>query len=200
MNTIAIIVAYLLGSISTAIIVCRFAGLHDPREEGSGNPGASNVLRIAGKTYAAITLLGDGLKGFVAVFIAFVLGVHGWMLGIVAVAAVLGHMFPAFFKFQGGKGVATAIGCFFALSLPLGVTTLVIWLVLAFVFRYASLASLAATIAAPFIILLFQPAYFLGLAIVAALIAWRHLENINRLKTGSEVKIDLTSETKSENS
>jgi len=121
MEIIAIIIAYLLGSISVAVIVCKVADLPDPRTEGSGNPGASNVLRVAGKHYAAIVLLGDALKGFCAVVIAMILGVHGWMLGLISVVAVLGHMFPVFFKFKGGKGVATAMGCYFALSLPLGI-------------------------------------------------------------------------------
>lgn len=189
MEIIAIIIAYLLGSISVAVIVCKVADLPDPRTEGSGNPGASNVLRVAGKPYAAIVLLGDALKGFCAIVFAMILGAHGWMLGLVSVAAVLGHMFPVFFKFQGGKGVATAMGCYFALSLPLGIVAIVIWGVLVFILRYASLASLVTTIAAPFVILLFQPPYFIGLACVALLVIWRHAGNIQRLKGGTEAKL-----------
>lgn len=190
-NIISIIIAYLLGSISTAIIVCKVARLPDPRTEGSGNPGASNVLRVSGKIYAGLTLLGDALKGFIAIFIAMIIGIHGWMLGIVALAAVLGHVFPVFFKFKGGKGVATAFGCYFALSLPLGLVSVVVWVVIAFVLRYSSVASLTAMILAPFVILLFQPAYFIGLALVALLIVWRHRTNIQRLRNKSEPKFTL---------
>jgi glycerol-3-phosphate acyltransferase PlsY len=188
-SLIMLVIAYLLGSVSCAILVCKFAGLPDPRTQGSGNPGASNVLRVAGKTYAAITLLGDVLKGLIPVLLAQVLGLHPVVVSLVALAAVLGHMYPAFFKFQGGKGVATAIGAYFALSFPLGLITAIIWLGLAFLFRYASLASLAACALAPFICLIFNPAYFLGLIIIAALVVWRHWENIERLRQGTESKI-----------
>lgn len=198
MIIISIIIAYLLGSLSSAIIISKLAKLPDPRKGGSGNPGASNVLRLAGKHYALLTLVGDLLKGFVAVLIGMILGLHGFWLSIVAVAAIVGHMYPVFFGFKGGKGVATAIGSFFALSLPLGLAAAVIWIVLAVIFRYASLASLAACVLAPFIALAVQPVYFIGLAVIAALIVFRHWDNIDRLRNGTEDKLDLSAIKKGE--
>lgn len=189
LNVIMLVMAYLLGSISCAIIVCKVAGLPDPRTQGSGNPGASNVLRVAGKTYAAFTLFGDMLKGFIAVFIAMLFDVEGVMLSLVALAAVLGHMYPVFFKFKGGKGVATALGVYFALSFPVGIIAAIIWVGLAFLLRYASVASLAACVLAPFICLFFQASYFVGLILIAALVVWRHWENIERLRKGTESKL-----------
>ncbi|OGT30694.1 MAG: hypothetical protein A3E87_06970 [Gammaproteobacteria bacterium RIFCSPHIGHO2_12_FULL_35_23] len=186
---ITLVIAYLLGSINCAIIVCKLANLPDPRTQGSNNPGASNILRTAGKTYALLTFLGDGLKGFIAVFIGLILGVHGMMLSIVGLVAVLGHMYPLFFRFQGGKGVATALGSYFALSFPLGIISLVIWFALAAIFRYASLASLVTCIITPIICLFFQPAYFVGLVLMALIIIWRHRSNIERLRSGNEAKI-----------
>ena len=190
MIIIALIVAYLLGSISCAVLVCKFAGLNDPRTEGSGNPGASNILRMHGKTYGIIALVGDLLKGFVAVLVGLTLGVHGFMLGIVAFVAVIGHMYPVFFKFKGGKGVATALGCFLALSLVTFVIVGIVWLAIVATIRYASVASLAACVLAPFVSLFatHNPDYSVGLALIALAVIWRHRENIERLRKGTETK------------
>lgn len=187
---IAIIVAYLIGSVSCAIIVCKSAGLPDPRTQGSGNPGASNVLRVAGKTYALMTLLGDGLKGFIAIIVALTLGVHGLLLGAVALAAVLGHMYPIFFQFKGGKGVATALGVYFGISLPLGLIVTIVWVALVALIRYASIASLVACILAPILclFLVHDMQYTPGLAVIALFVIWRHRENIDRLRKGTESK------------
>ncbi len=189
LDAVAIVIAYLLGSINCAIIICKLAKKQDPREQGSGNPGASNVLRVAGKPYAIATLIGDALKGFIAVFIGMLFGTHGFMLSVVALAAVLGHMYPLYFRFQGGKGVATSLGCYFALAPAIGGVALVIWIVLAALFRYASLASLAACVVAPFIALAIYPPYFVGLVLIALIVIWRHRGNIDRLRRGTESKL-----------
>ncbi|PIQ43349.1 MAG: acyl-phosphate glycerol 3-phosphate acyltransferase [Gammaproteobacteria bacterium CG11_big_fil_rev_8_21_14_0_20_46_22] len=187
---VALIAAYLIGSVSCAIIVCKSAGLPDPRTQGSGNPGASNILRVAGKTYAVMTLVGDALKGFVAIIVGLTLEVHGVALGLVGLAAVLGHMYPIFFKFKGGKGVATAIGVYFGVSLTLGVVCALVWLALVAILRYASVASLVAAVLAPVLCLFLthQLYYAPGLALIALMIIWRHRENIDRLRKGTESK------------
>src|SRR3990167_7024040 len=148
-NIIATIIAYLFGSISSAIIVCKIMGLPDPRTEGSRNPGATNVLRIGGKKAAAITLIGDMLKGFLPVFIAAIIGLDSIGLALVAFAAFSGHLFPIFFRFEGGKGVATALGCLIALSWPAALCWFATWIIVAYWFRYSSLSSLAASALAP---------------------------------------------------
>ena len=145
-------------------------------------------MRLYGKEFAAITLLGDGLKGVVAIFVGMLFGVEGFMLSIVALAAVVGHMYPVFFKFEGGKGVATSLGCYLALSPTLGLITILLWIALVVVFRYASLASLVACIAAPFVGLFFVRGCFVGLILIALLVIWRHRENIQRLRAGTESK------------
>jgi glycerol-3-phosphate acyltransferase PlsY len=183
--------AYLLGSVNTAIIVCQLLKLPDPRTEGSNNPGATNVLRIAGRNMALVVLAADVLKGFLPVVIASVLGVQGFGLGIVALAATLGHVFPAFYGFQGGKGVATALGGILGLSLPIGVVCAVIWGVSVFITRYASLSSLIAVSVAPILFLLTNPGYFIPTLAIAGIVTWRHLENIARLRVGTENKMDL---------
>lgn len=187
---IAFAICYLLGSISSAVIISRFSGKQDPREAGSGNPGATNVLRLSGNRVAAYVLCCDLAKGLVAVYLASSMGLHGFMLGLAAVAVTLGHIFPIFFAFKGGKGVATALGAIIALSLWVGLLAILTWLILAAIFRYASLASLIAAIASPFYMLAFQhPPFFIPCCILAAIIIWRHLNNIKRLKTGTEKKI-----------
>lgn len=189
LDIIMLAFAYLLGSVCCAIIVCKLAGCPDPRTQGSGNPGASNVLRVAGKSYAALTLLGDGLKGFIPVFIAKVAGVPGFTLAMVGLLAVIGHMYPVFFKFKGGKGVATAVGVYFGLSLTLGAITALIWVGLAIILRYASIASLAACCAAVVVTLFIQPTYFLGVLLIAFLVVYRHQGNIKKLRAGTENKL-----------
>ncbi|HEY5789789.1 MAG TPA: glycerol-3-phosphate 1-O-acyltransferase PlsY, partial [Gammaproteobacteria bacterium] len=144
-----VLVAYLLGSLSSAVIVCRLAGLPDPRSGGSGNPGATNVLRLGGKRLAAVTLLGDLLKGLLPVLAARLLGVEPALLGVIALAAFLGHLYPLFFGFRGGKGVATALGVLLGLDWVVGLATLLTWLAVALLSRYSSLSSLVATALAP---------------------------------------------------
>lgn len=185
--------AYCFGSISSAIIVCRIMGLPDPLKSGSNNPGATNVLRIGGKTAAIITLVGDVLKGLLPVLVASMLGSDPLVLSLVGLGAYLGHLFPLFFGFKGGKGVATAFGVFIGLSWQLAVALLVVWLVCAAVFRYSSLAALIAAVAAPAIVLRLLPGwpYFWLAVAIAILLLWRHRENISRLRSGTESRIRL---------
>ena len=194
--TLAIIAgAYLVGSVSFAVVVSKLFGLPDPHSYGSGNPGATNVLRTGNKAAAAFTLAGDCLKGFVAVWIAHRLGASWGDAPLAtagaAVAVFLGHVYPVFHRFAGGKGVSTAAGVAFALSVPLGVALLVVWLAFALLFRIASLASIAAAVAAPPLGL-----YFIGngpeawaLFPIALLLLWRHRENIRKLLAGQERRI-----------
>jgi acyl phosphate:glycerol-3-phosphate acyltransferase len=190
MQTAAVIVAaYLLGSISFGIVVSRLAGLPDPRTYGSKNPGATNVLRTGKRAMATLTLVGDAAKGFVAVWIALVLA--PWAAAYAGVAAFLGHLYPVFHRFQGGKGVATAAGVLLGLDAWLGLGTIVTWIVIAGFFRYSSLASLVAALFA-----VFYSFWLFGLApvtaavaFIAALLAWRHRANIGRLVAGTEPRL-----------
>lgn len=192
-------VAYLLGSISSAVLVCKFMNLPDPRREGSMNPGATNVLRIGGKVPALLTVVGDFFKGFLPVIIAKTMGLDFIALGTIALAAFLGHLFSIFFKFQGGKGVATSMGCLMALAPIAGIMVGLCWFVVAFAFRYSSLAAVVSSILAPIAILIFgskaiyQHAFgFMTLIIlIYVLLIWRHLGNIKRLIAGTETKIVL---------
>lgn len=183
--------AYLLGSIATAVITCKIMGLPDPRQTGSGNPGATNVLRTGGKKAAIITLIGDMLKGLLPTSLAHLLGCDLTIVALVGVAAFLGHLYPVFFGFKGGKGVATALGVLLGLSPLLGALVLGIWIVTALALRYSSLAALAASLAAPFITLWLtavpQTAILVG--VMSALLWWRHRGNIQRLLNGEEGKI-----------
>ncbi len=189
---IGIIIAYLIGSISSAIIVAKLLKLPDPRTEGSGNAGATNVLRIGGKKAAIFTLVGDILKGVIAVIIGRILGDVGVGLGLVAFAAVVGHIFPCYFKFKGGKGVATMVGTLLILSFPIGLGTIIVWVIVAAASRYASLASMVAAIAAPIFSLFFGDShFFIPLLFITFLIIWKHLDNIERLRTGKESKLDF---------
>ncbi|MEA3292007.1 MAG: glycerol-3-phosphate 1-O-acyltransferase PlsY [Pseudomonadota bacterium] len=192
--------AYLFGSISSAIIVSRLMGLPDPRSTGSKNPGATNVLRIGNKKAAAITLLGDVLKGLIPVLIARLITTNPVVLSLVGLAALLGHLFPLFFGFKGGKGVATAIGVIAGLSPPLALTLILTWLVMALLFRYSSLAALTAAVLAPLYSLWLLPGrpYLLFTLALAALLLWRHRENIRRLLDGTEKKIGYSEDVKSE--
>ncbi len=194
MFLLAIILAaigYLVGSLNTAILVCKSMQLVDPRTEGSGNPGATNVLRMAGKMPALIVLLGDVLKGLLPVLIATVVGVDGFWLAFIALACVVGHMFPLFFKFQGGKGVATAFGGLLILSTGVAIIVAIIWGVVVFTTKYVSLASLIASVLSVVLILFAHTTYFLPLFVMVALIVFRHTENIIRLKAGTETKLNL---------
>ena len=190
-NLIATILAYLVGSLSSAIIVCRLMGLADPRTQGSRNPGATNVLRIGGKKAAAITLLGDFLKGLLPVLAAKWLGLDALGLALVTFAAFLGHLYPIYFHFEGGKGVATALGCLLALCWPAGVAWMATWLVVALCFRYSSLASLTASILAPFYVWYVTDnfVFVVTLAWMSAFLIYRHQANIAKLMAGTESKI-----------
>jgi glycerol-3-phosphate acyltransferase PlsY len=183
--------AYLLGSVSSAIIVCRMMGLPDPRTQGSNNPGATNVLRIGGKKAAAITLLGDSLKGLIPVLTAHLFNASPPILALTGMAAFLGHLYPVFFGFKGGKGVATALGVQFGLHWMIGGAVALIWLFVAKVMNISSLAALAAMALAPLVVWLVWPApELLAMQIVLSLILfWRHRSNIQNLLSGAEGKI-----------
>jgi len=188
LDLILVLAAYLAGSVSSAIIVCRLMELPDPRSAGSHNPGATNVLRFGGKKAAAITLFGDTLKGFLPVLATQLLERPVSVVALVAMAAFLGHLYPVFFRFRGGKGVATALGTQFGLGWQIGATVAAIWLCMAFVVKISSLAALVSMACAPFVIWWFWPAPpLLALSIVMTmLLFWRHRSNIRNLLRGSE--------------
>ncbi len=194
-NVSAVIAAYLIGSLSFAVIVSKYYGMDDPRTYGSGNPGATNVLRSGKKKAAALTLLGDALKGLVAVVLARclqdALNLSDITIAAVAVAALVGHMWPLFFSFKGGKGVATALGVLLALSPATALVCAAIWLVMAFGFKVSSLAALAATVAAPLVAfwLMPYPSWAWATVVIAMLVLYRHKSNIQNLLQGKEGKI-----------
>ena len=188
---IAMIIAYLIGSVPFSIVLSKITGTPDPRTTGSNNAGATNTLRSQGKASALIVVIGDMAKGAIAVFIGKLLGLHGFPLGLVAVAAVVGHIFPVFFGFKGGKGVATAIGSLLGLSFTLFLIGVIIFVVIVLVTKYASLASLAAIAVVTVASLFVAPSYFLALLIMLAVIVFKHLPNIQRLKSGTENKVRL---------
>jgi acyl phosphate:glycerol-3-phosphate acyltransferase len=190
-----IVAAYLIGSVSFAVVVSKLFGLPDPHSYGSGNPGATNVLRTGNKAAALLTLAGDGAKGFVAVVIAHRLGASWGDASLAtagaALAVFVGHLFPVFHRFAGGKGVATAAGVVLGLSWQLGLAMLVVWLIVAMLFRMSSLASIVTAVVAPPL-----GFYFLGnwpeawvLIPIALLLLWRHRGNIRKLLAGTETKI-----------
>ena len=187
--------AYLIGSVSFAVLMSKAFGLADPRTYGSGNPGATNVLRSGKKTAAALTLIGDAAKGWFAVFLAIRLTHHNGdillIVALVALAVFIGHLFPIFLKFKGGKGVATALGVLLALNVWMGLAVLVTWLLVAAVFRYSSLSALVAAIAAPVYAMLIHlpPQWVFATAVMSLLLIWRHKDNIQNLMTGKESKI-----------
>jgi glycerol-3-phosphate acyltransferase PlsY len=183
--------AYLLGSVSSAIIVCRLMGLPDPRTQGSNNPGATNVLRIGGKKAAAITLVGDSLKGLIPLLIAHLLGATPPVFALTGMAAFLGHLYPLFFGFKGGKGVATALGVQFGLHWMIGGAVAAIWLFVAKVLNISSLAALVSMALAPAIVWLVWPAPELLVmqSALTLILFWRHRSNIRNLLSGSEGKI-----------
>ena len=191
----AVVAAYLIGSLSFAVIVSKFYGLDDPRSYGSGNPGATNVLRSGRKKAAALTLLGDTLKGLVAVLLARWLqsyfGLADEVVAAVAVAVLAGHMWPLFFGFKGGKGVATALGVLLALSWPVALICAAVWLMMAFGLKISSLAALTATVISPLaaMFLVQQPSWQAAIAVIAALVLLRHRSNIQNLLSGKESKI-----------
>ena len=191
---IVVITAYLIGSVSFAVVVSRAFRLPDPREYGSGNPGATNVLRSGRRSAAVLTLLGDSGKGWLAVFVAGQWIVEGaeMAMALGAVAVILGHMYPLFHRFQGGKGVATALGALLALSAYLALGVLTTWITIAVFFRYSSLAALISAIFAVFFtLILFNAAhpFFFAVTVIAVLLIWRHRSNIRNLLAGKESKL-----------
>ncbi len=191
---LVVLMAYLIGSISFAVVVSKLMGLPDPHNYGSGNPGATNVLRTGSKVAAVLTLLGDAAKGYVAVVLARALvgvDIDSWILPAVTVAAFLGHVFPVFHGFKGGKGVATALGILLAINWVLGLTTLSTWLIVAVFLRYSSLAALIAALFAPvYFVFLFgiQP-MALAIFLMSVLLIWRHRSNIKNLLNGTEGRL-----------
>ena len=195
LSLIAALAAYLIGSLSFAVLVSRAMGLGDPRRYGSGNPGATNVLRSGNKGAAVLTLVLDALKGFMPVWAVAAFGAP-WGLGegtaaLVGVAAFLGHLWPVFFGFKGGKGVATAAGVLIGLNPWLGLATLATWLIIAYFFRYSSLAALVAALFAPFYQLLIWGPGPVAIAsgVMGLLLVWRHAANIQKLLAGTESKL-----------
>jgi glycerol-3-phosphate acyltransferase PlsY len=184
-----IISAYLLGSISSAVLICRLLRLPDPRGVGSNNPGATNVLRIGGKKAAAAVLLCDMLKGTIPVWAGYFLKIDPLILGLVAISACLGHMYPIFFHFKGGKGVATALGAIAPIGLDLTAMIMATWLFVAVIFRYSSLAAIVTVLLAPLYTWLVKPQYTLPVAMLCCLIILRHHQNIKRLFAGTEPKV-----------
>ena len=183
--------AYLLGSLSAAIITCKLMGLPDPRTMGSKNPGATNVLRTGNKKAAALTLFGDFLKGLLPVLLGLALKVDARTLALIGLAAFLGHLYPVFFSFKGGKGVATALGVILGLSWQVALAALATWLVMAKVFRISSLSALIAAVLTPLYCWLLtpQPEFIALLIAVSVLLIWRHRSNIQNLLSGAEGKI-----------
>ncbi len=196
MNTLlAIVAAYLLGSVSFAVVVSKLFGLSDPRTYGSKNPGATNVLRSGNKVAAVLSLLGDGAKGWLAVWLTLTygdrFGLGETATALVAIAVFLGHLWPVFFKFVGGKGVATALGILLGVNPWLGLATLVTWVVVVYAFRYSSLGALVAAIFAPFFYgLLFGPGpLLLAIFVMSGLLIYRHGTNIGNLMQGKESRL-----------
>ncbi|MFV9669899.1 glycerol-3-phosphate 1-O-acyltransferase PlsY [uncultured Pantoea sp.] len=184
-----IIFAYLCGSISSAILICKLAGLPDPRTQGSGNPGATNVLRLGGKGAAASVLVFDVLKGMVPVWLAYLLHVTPFYLGLTAIAACLGHIYPVFFHFRGGKGVATAFGAIAPIGWDLTGLVTGTWLLTVLLSGYSSLGAIVSALIAPFYVWWFKPQFTFPVSMLSCLILLRHHDNIQRLWRGQEGKI-----------
>ncbi|MFB6326613.1 glycerol-3-phosphate acyltransferase [Pantoea deleyi] len=184
-----IIFAYLCGSISSAILVCKLAGLPDPRTQGSGNPGATNVLRLGGKGAAASVLVFDVLKGMVPVWLAYLMHVTPFYLGLTAIAACLGHIYPVFFHFRGGKGVATAFGAIAPIGWDLTGLVTGTWLLTVLLSGYSSLGAIVSALIAPFYVWWFKPQFTFPVSMLSCLILLRHHDNIQRLWRGQEGKI-----------
>jgi glycerol-3-phosphate acyltransferase PlsY len=193
-GAVLVTLAYLLGSISSAIVVCRLMGLPDPRTEGSNNPGATNVLRIGGKKAAALTLAGDTLKGVLPMLLCHALDVPALVFALAGLAVFLGHLYPVFFGFQGGKGVATALGVQTGLAWQIGAVVGLVWLLMAKVAKISSLSALVAMAAAPLVIWFFWPApELIAMQVVmSAILFWRHRSNIRNLLAGTEGRIKGT--------
>ena len=186
-----LLASYMIGSIASAVLVCKIMGKADPRSEGSQNPGTTNVLRLHGKLAAALTLLGDALKGFLPVLLASLFEMPVLVIALCALVAFLGHLYPVFFQFRGGKGVATFVGVLLGMYWPLGLCFIASWLAMAFIFRYSSLAALTAAALTPLFTfwLSAEPALVISNTLMAALLFWRHRSNIKKLVSGNEDKI-----------
>ncbi|MCP1439571.1 glycerol-3-phosphate acyltransferase PlsY [Erwinia persicina] len=184
-----IIFAYLCGSISSAILVCRLFRLPDPRQNGSGNPGATNVLRLGGKAPALLVLLFDILKGMLPVWLAYHFGLSPFWLGLIAIAACLGHIYPIFFQFKGGKGVATAFGAIAPIGWDLTGLMTGTWLLTVLLSGYSSLGAIISALIAPFYVWWFKPQLTFPVAMLSCLVLLRHHDNIQRLWRGQETKI-----------
>ena len=186
-----VILAYLMGSVASAVVICRLLGHPDPRTRGSGNPGATNVLRLYGKKAALLTLTGDVLKGVIPVLLARAWSADPLLIALAGLAAFSGHLFPVFFRFRGGKGVATLIGALLATHWLLGLAYLANWLIVAALFRYSSLAALWAAVFTPFCswLILQDPAFVAVHALMAALLIGRHRSNIRKLLNGTESRL-----------
>lgn len=186
-----LILAYLLGSICSAIIVAKLFNLPDPRQTGSKNPGTTNILRTSGKKYAIIVLLFDMLKGFIPVIIAIFLGFNAFAIGLVGFFAVLGHIYPVFFNFEGGKGVATALGVVLGLNFTLGLLVILTWLAVAYFSKYSSLAAITAFLLAPLYALIINKGFVFPLILISAILIYKHKDNIQRLQNKTEPKIKI---------
>lgn len=184
---------YLIGSISAAIVVSRMLGVSDPRQSGSGNPGTTNVLRLGGKKAAAITLLGDVLKGVLPVAVAATVAADAQVIALTALGCLLGHLYPLYYGFKGGKGVATAIGVYLGMAPLIGLAVVALWLAVAGITRYSSAASLSAMAAAPVLAGVISGDAWLvaAAAVIFTLVAFSHKDNIRRLLAGKEDKINL---------
>ncbi|MGF1877661.1 glycerol-3-phosphate 1-O-acyltransferase PlsY [Photobacterium frigidiphilum] len=184
-----IIGAYLLGSISSAVLISRLYRLPDPRDSGSGNPGATNVLRLGGKSAASMVLVCDVLKGMLPVWLSYFLNINPFLLGIIGIAACLGHIYPIFFHFRGGKGVATALGALAPIGWDLSGMLIGTWLLTVFITGYSSLGSLITALAAPMLTWFVKPEYTMAVSMLSCLIVLRHHDNLRRLFEGKETKI-----------
>lgn len=189
LTILMIILAYLGGSLSSAVLVSRFTGLPDPRDHGSHNPGATNVLRLGGRMAALVVLLLDMLKGAAPVYLAWYLQIKPIYLGFIGVAACLGHMYPIFFHFRGGKGVATALGTMLPIGFTMGGAVIGSWLLVLLVSGYSSLASIITVLLTPLFTYLLKPEYTLPVSLLSCLILIRHHENISRLLKGDEPRV-----------
>ena len=187
-SLILLAMGYAVGSLSSAIIIARLAGLGDPRTQGSGNPGATNILRLGSKRLAAVVLFGDVLKGFLPLWLAWAVGADAWVIAGVGLAAFWGHLYPLFFGFHGGKGVATGLGVLLGLSWSLALAVLTVWLLIFWRWRISSLSALCAAVLTPLFSwwLVPEPAIRIAVLIMVLFLLWRHQDNIRRLLNGQE--------------
>lgn len=189
LSLLMICVAYLVGSVSSAVLICRLFRLPDPRQHGSGNPGATNVLRVGGRFPALLVLIADVLKGTIPVYSAFFMGIPPVALGLIAIASCLGHIYPLYFQFKGGKGVATAFGAMLPIGPSLAGLLIASWAVVVFIWGYSSLGAIVSVLLAPIFTWFIKPQYTLPVAMLSILIIFRHRDNIKRLLKGEESKV-----------